>query len=122
MSEAWRPILSRLRPRRKPSAPVGLEHDQRDALGARAAGLADHDDQVGGLAVGDERLLAVDDVVVALLPRGGAHGLQVGPGAGFGHRDGTDPFAARELWQPALLLLLGAVIEDVMGDDRECTQ
>ena len=46
---------------------LGLDHDQRQSLGARPAGARHDDDEVGGLAVGDEGLLAVDDVVIALL-------------------------------------------------------
>ena len=95
----------------------GLEHDQRESLGAGSAGARHDDDQVGGLAVGDEGLLAVDDVVVALLARGGPHALQVGAGAGLGHRDGADELAARHFRQPAQLLLLGAVVQDVVRDD-----
>ena len=48
-----RPILSRLRPAHKALA-VGLDEDQRDALGAELrVGLGDDDDEVGVLAVGD---------------------------------------------------------------------
>ena len=36
---------------------------------------------------------------------------------GSRHRDGADHFAGRELRQPAFLLLLGAVVEDVGRDD-----
>ena len=66
------PILSRLRPRRKPHL-VGLDDHQRHALRALVlVGLADHDDEVGQLAVGDEGLAAVDAVAVAFLERRGA--------------------------------------------------
>ena len=95
----------------------GLEHDQRDALGTGLAGARDHDDQVGGLAVGDERLLAVDDVVVALLFGRGPHALQIGAGAGFGHGDGADEFAAGHFRQPAPFLFLGPVIQNVVRHD-----
>ena len=50
------------------------------------------DDEIGGLAVGDEGLLAVDDVGIARAG-GGAHRLQIGAGAGLGHGDGADEFA-----------------------------
>ena len=80
-------------------------------------GLGDHDDQVGVLAVGDEGLRAVEHVAVAGLLRGRAHALQVGAGARLGHGDGADQLAGRELRQPALLLLLGAVMQDVGRDD-----
>ena len=97
---------------------VGLDHHQRDALGAlRRIGLGDHDDQVGVLAVGDEGLRAVEHIAVAGFLRGGAHALQVGAGAGLGHGDRADQLAGRELRQPALLLLLGAVMQDIGRDD-----
>ena len=72
VSDACRPILSSLRPRRKPAA-LGLHHEQRDALGAGVAGPRHHDHEIGGLAVGDEGLLAADDVAIALLLRRGPH-------------------------------------------------
>jgi len=43
--------------------------------------------------------------------------LQVGAGAGLGHGDGADQLARGHLGQPALLLLFGAVVQDVGGDD-----
>ena len=63
----------------------------RAALGCR---LRDDDDQVGEDAVGDERLGAVQQPVVALVLRGGADALEVGAGAGLGHGDGGDDLAA----------------------------
>ena len=49
VSCASSPILSRLRPRVKPSGLVGFDDDQRHALGAaRRVGLGDDDDQIGG--------------------------------------------------------------------------
>ncbi len=126
VSCAFRPILSSLRPRRKPSALSVSTHQQRHALGAFAA-LA----PVAGVlqttmirlafcAVGDEGLGAVQHVVIAVAARGRAHALQVAAGAGFGHRDRADQFAGRHLRQPALPLLLAAVVQDVRRDDAEC--
>ena len=75
---------------------------------------ARHDDhQVGQDAVADERLGAVEDVVVALVDRGRADALQVAAGAGLGHRDRGDSLAADAAGQPALLLLLGAEAAEV---------
>jgi hypothetical protein len=52
---------------------------------------AGHDDhQIGALAVGDERLLAVEHVVVTVTDGRGADALQVTARAGFGHRDRGD--------------------------------
>ena len=53
---------------------VGLHQHQDHALGAGAGiGLGDDDDEIGEPAVGDEGLLAVDDELVALAQRRGAH-------------------------------------------------
>ncbi len=71
-------------------------------------GLGHHDDQVGVNAVGDERLGAVEDVVVPILDRLGLDALQVAAGARLRHRDRGDQLTRAELGQPALLLLLGA--------------
>ena len=43
--------------------------------------------------------------------------LQVGAGARLGHRDRADELAPGHARQPALLLLLGAVVEQVVRDD-----
>jgi hypothetical protein len=98
---------------------VRLDDDQRRALrtGGRV-GLGDDDDQIGELAIGDERLRAVDDIVVAVLLRARLHALQVGTGAGFGHRDGADQFAGRHFRQPLGLLFFRSVMLDVGRDDR----
>ncbi len=97
---------------------VGLDHEQRDALGAGLRiGLGDDDDQIGVLAVGDEGLGAVEHVAVAGFLRRRAHALQIGAGAGLGHGDGADHLAGRELRQPALLLIFGAVVKNVGRDD-----
>ena len=98
---------------------VGLDHEERGALGACGwIGLGDNDDQVGVLAIGDEGLLAVDDVAVAVALGRGAHALQVGAGAGLGHSDRAYQFAGGEFRQPAAFLFLGAEMQDVGGDDR----
>jgi hypothetical protein len=67
---------------------AALDHEQADALVAGVGVGAGHDDhEVGEDAVGDERLRAVEDVVVALVDGRGADALQVGAGARLGHRD-----------------------------------
>ena len=117
MSWACWPILSRLRPRSKPSMPA-LDHEQRDALvaGVRVGPRHDHD-QVGEDAVGDEGLLAVEQVMVALVGGGGADPLQVRARAGLGHRDRRDQLAGAQAGEPALLLLVGRRRAEV-GDDH----
>jgi hypothetical protein len=47
----------------------------------------------------------------------GADALQVGAGAGLAHRDGGHQLAAGHARQPALLLGLGAISQQVVGDD-----
>jgi hypothetical protein len=47
----------------------------------------------------------------------GAHRLQVGAGAGLGHRDRGHHLAAGHLGQPALALRFGAITQDVVRHD-----
>ena len=58
-----------------------------------------------GDGVGDEQLLAVDDVVVAVEHGRGPQGRQVGAGAGLGQGEGREPLAAGQPRQEPLLLL-----------------
>ena len=91
---------------------------QGHALGTHLGrGLGDDDDQFRVDAVGDEGLLAVEHVVVALAPRRGAHGLEVAARAGLGHGDGADQLARGHARQPAVLLHLAAIGMDVGRDD-----
>ena len=76
------------------------------------------DEEVGADAVGDEGLRAVDDVAaVDLLGEGGDAG-DVGAGAGLGDPQRADLLAGDARHQPALLLLLGAEVEDRRHRDR----
>ena len=96
---------------------AALDHEQRDALVAGlGVGARDDDDQVGQDAVGDERLGPVEDVVVALVDRGGADALEVGARARLGHRDRRDLRAADEVREPALLLLVVRAGDEVRHD------
>ena len=98
---------------------AGLGDDQRHAGGAVfAAGLRGDDQQVAVLAVGDEGLGAVDHVLVAVALGARLDVLQVRAGTRLGHRDRADELAAGHGRQPAPLLLLAAVVEDVVRDDR----
>ena len=120
VSWALRPILSRLRPRSKPGHPA-LDDEQADALVAGVrVGARDHDHEVGEDAVADERLGAVEHVVVALVDGGGADALQVRAGARLGHRDRGDQLAADQPGQPAPLLLVGRQRADVGRRSRRC--
>ena len=79
--------------------------------------FAADDDEVGVDAVRDERLGAVDDVLVAVAHGGGGDPGEVGSCAGFGHRDGGDQFARGDAGHPAFGLLVGAVLDEVRGAD-----
>ncbi len=58
---------------------VGVDDEGRETAGASALTRAGEDDvEVGDAAVGDPRLLAVDDHLVALDPGGGLDGRNVG--------------------------------------------
>src|SRR5690606_33569824 len=94
------------------------DRQARPAVLRRRRGGARHDqDAVGEAAAGDEGLGAVEDVVVAVAPRGGLHPGEVGAGAGLGHRDGGHHLAGHERRQPALLLLLRPVLQQVGQDE-----
>ena len=80
----------------------------------RRVGLDRGDHQVGVDPVGDEGLGAVDDVVVAVAAgRWCVIDARSEPMPGLGHGDGGDQLAGDDAGQPALLLLLGAVGEEV---------
>ncbi len=76
-------------------------------------GLDGGDDEVGVDAVGDERLGAVDDVVLAVTAGAGGHRGEVRADTRLGHRERRDQLAGGDPGQPALALLLGAVAEEV---------
>ena len=98
--------------------PLGFHKDEGDSIGAaRWIGLGDGDDQIGMLAVGDIGLGAIDDVVVAVAPRGGLDVFEVRSGARLGHGDGNDRLAADHARQPGTLLFLRAVMHDVGNCD-----
>ena len=89
-------LVQRL-PARESLEALGLDHQQRIALRAGLEIRAyDEADEVGVQAVRDERLGAVDDVVVAVAHGGGGDAAQIGAGAGLGHRDRADELAADE--------------------------
>ena len=118
VSCAFMPILSRLRPRSKPFMPRSTTSrlKPRPPLGLRV-GLGDHDHEVAQDAVGDERLGAVEDPVVAVLLGVRLQPLQVRPGAGLRHGDRGDDLAVDEAGQPALLLLVGRQVQQVGRHD-----
>ena len=92
-----------------------LDHDDRDALGAPTrVGLRDDADEAGVEAVRDERLRAVQHVLVTVAQRAGLDALQIRSRAGLRHRDRTDQLAAGHARQPVVLLLLAAVVQHVV--------
>jgi hypothetical protein len=60
----------------------------------------------------------VDPVLVAVPLGARTDGLEVGSGAGLGHRDRADQFALGEARQIAALLVLGAVVQQIVRGDR----
>src|SRR5215218_3290141 len=91
-----------------------LDAEQRDPLGPSArVGARGHDDQVGAVTVGDERLRPVEHPVVAVAHRGGAQCGEVRAAARLGHRDGGDQLAGAEAGQPALLLRVRRQLHEV---------
>ena len=54
--------------------------------------------------------------MVALADRAGAQRFEIGSATGFGHRNRTDQRAGRHPGQPTVLLLFGAVGQDVVRD------
>ncbi len=100
---------------------VSLDRDQRDRPGVgggvpRVLQLDRDDDKVRGLAVGDEGLRGVDDVLVPGAARAAGHRPYVASGTRLGHGDRADDGPLDHRRQPALALLLAAVLEDVVGD------
>jgi hypothetical protein len=81
---------------------VALDHQQRHAAHAFATGAHGHGDVVGAHARGDERLAAVDHVVVALATRGGAEVRHVRAAVGLGDRQRGDRLAAQHRRHDAL--------------------
>lgn len=95
-----------------------LGDEQRQARRPRLRiSLRGDDHQVAVAAVGYESLCAGDEIAVSGLGGARADGLQVGSGSRLGHRDGTDPLPRRQLRQPTLFLLFGAVGEDVVRNN-----
>ena len=98
-----------------------LLHDESGDLlhGAAAlvgdlAGDGDDDEGISHVAVGDEALGAVQDVVLAGLIQhgGGLLALGVGAGAGLGQAESADLLAGAQVGQILHLLLLGAVLKN----------
>ncbi len=110
-------LVQRL-PAREAVEPLGLHHQQREAARARVSVRAhDEAEEARVQAVRDERLGAVDDVVVAVAHGRGRDAAQVRSGSGLGHGDRADELAAHERRHPGGALLVGPVVEHVVRRD-----
>jgi len=88
---------------------AGAHHTRRASPSYRAGTtVAD----VAAVAVGDEELVAVEDVIIAVPRSGGADRLRVGASVGFGDGEAALQLACRQAGQEAVLLFLGAVFVD----------
>ena len=85
---------------------AALDHEQADppVPGGRI-GARRHDHEVAELAVRDERLLPVQQVMVTRTDRGTAYPLQVAARPRLGHRDRRDQLPGAVAGEPALPLL-----------------
>ena len=91
-----------------------LDDEGGNAVVALAlVGHGEDDEGGGNVAVGDEALAAVEDVVAVLvLDSGGLLAGGVGTGAGLGQTERADLAAGQKVRQILHLLLLGAVLEN----------
>src|SRR5579871_593360 len=69
-------------------------------------GLRPDDGDVGNRTVGDPHLRPIENPIVAVAPRKGAHAGGVAAEIGFGQAETTDQLASSHRWQQAALLLL----------------
>ena len=93
-------------------------HDKGAEVGV--VDLGEHDEGLSPTTVGDEHLLAVDDVVLAVLAEhrlGAAAAHRVGTGARLSEAVGRDFFAHGQVGQVLFFLLLVAVVDDRQGAD-----
>ena len=110
------------------AVPRDLDHERAQALVARRVrvGHGEDDDEIGDGTLTDEPLGSVDDVVIAVPHRGRACGGRVGPGLWLGKGEGDQLLTARELREPAGLLLIAPGERDreatelLHGEDEPC--
>ena len=62
------------------------------------------------LAIGNERLLTIDAVIIAILDGGSANPLEITACTRLAHANGTNRLARNHFGQPGLSLLLGTQI------------
>ncbi len=91
---------------------IGFDQESGESLRSRTG--SDHDAvQIAHVTVADEDLAAVQDVVVAVPHRAGAHAEHVTAGLGLGDRDGRQALAGGDDRQPGLALLVAAEVDDL---------
>ena len=98
-----------------PVARVGqLDEERRELAVARRLriGLGHHERQLGGAGTAGEPLLAVQHPVVAVAHGRRLHPRGVGTGGLLGHREADPDVAVDERLEVALLLVLGAVLDE----------
>ncbi len=96
---------------------AALDHEQADApVPGTGVGARDHDHDVAQLAVRDERLLPVQQVMIPVAHGGGADALQVAAGPWLGHRDRGDELPGAVAGQPPFPLLRRAQAVEVGAD------
>ena len=98
---------------------AALDDEGGDAVGTGRVGRGarHHREDAGLRGVGDVPLGAVQDVVAAILDRGGPQAGRVGPAVRLGQGEGADDLPGRQPGQVVLLLLLGAVDDDALRAD-----
>ena len=99
---------------------VGLDDHRADAVSALSllVGNADGDEDAAVLAVGDEGLGAVDDVVLTFIFGVGEHACGVAAAAGLGQAPRAEHLTLRERRQIFALLLLAPEDVDVVCAQR----
>ena len=88
------------------------------ALALTEVGTDEHGDEVGRAPVGQPHLLAGDDPLLAVAHRLGPDRRDVGAQPRLRHRERPAHLTGRHPGQVALLLLVGPVLEDEVGDDE----
>jgi hypothetical protein len=92
---------------------VCIDHEGRQALGARRLARArEHDVEASDAAVRDPRLLAVEDVMIAIAPRRGRQRGDIRPGLRLRQREGRDRLAGGDIRQITALECVAAEQRD----------
>ena len=112
VSVAWLPIFFSFFETLKPFVFVGTRKKRAAVRAGFGVRLDEQRDEVGARAVGDERLLAVDDVVVAVALRDRLDAGDVAAGVGLAHAERDDLLAAERRLEELLDLLLRAEVAD----------